>query len=128
MTMLVAAVATLAMRTWHRVKAATIPTATSAQHSEPPALEERHPQLQIGDDERGQADADHQLGSRDPRPARRRRERGRAQRFGNQDQAKGAARSPALGHSADLEPAGGPADDDRTADVSVSSVAASCPT
>jgi hypothetical protein len=53
------------------------------QHGEPPALDECHPQLQIGDDERG-----------------------RGQRFGNEDPAQRAAQSLALGHSADLEPAG----------------------
>ncbi len=52
----------------------------------------------------------------------------RGQRFDNEEQAQRAAGSLALGRSADLEPAGWPADDDRTADVSVSSVAASCPT
>jgi hypothetical protein len=116
------------MRTWHRVNAATIRTATSASTASRQRSKSVIPRCKIGDDERDQTGDDHQLGSRDQRLARRRRERGGGSAFRNEDQAKRAARSLALGHSADLEPAGWPADDDRTADVSVSFVAASCPT
>lgn len=74
--MLVAAVATLAMRTWHRVNAARIPTATSARTASRQRSKSVIPRCKIGDDERDQADDDHQLGSRDQRLARGRRERG----------------------------------------------------